>query len=101
VRRVGNKPLSYQNAAKLLGAQSTVLAAVNKLAGTGLTIASAGIADAALSLFDLKSEVERLGQDLDNSPGSSPSSRSGRTPSVCRRSWISSTPCDKTLPSWG
>jgi hypothetical protein len=36
---------------------------VSKLAGVGLTIAAAGGADAALSLFDLKSEVERLSQD--------------------------------------
>ena len=53
---MGNKPLSYRDAATLLGAQSPALAAVSKLAGAGLTVASAGGADAALSLFNLKDE---------------------------------------------
>jgi len=60
---VRSRPLTYRDAAKLLGAKSAVLDAMSKLAGAGLTAASAGGSDLALSLFDLKGEVERLGQD--------------------------------------
>jgi hypothetical protein len=58
------KPLSYRDAAKLLGARNRLLDAMSKLAAAGLTVASAGGSDAALSLFDLKGEVDRLGQDV-------------------------------------
>lgn len=59
---MGRKPLSYVDAVKLLGGESRVVAALSKLAGTGLSVVSFGGSTAALSLFELKGEVERLGQ---------------------------------------
>jgi hypothetical protein len=56
------KPLSYADAVVLLGGKSKLVTALSKVAGAGLTVASVG-SDTALSLFDLKGEVERLGQD--------------------------------------
>jgi hypothetical protein len=58
------RALGYEDAVKLLGDESRVVAALGKLAGAGLTLASAGGIDAALGLFELKDEVTSLGQDL-------------------------------------
>jgi hypothetical protein len=57
------KLLSYADAAKLLGGESAAITALGKLAGTSLTVASAGGIDLALHLFDVKEETERLSQD--------------------------------------
>jgi hypothetical protein len=57
------KLLSYADAAKLLGGESAVITALGKLAGTSLTVASAGGVDLALHLFEVKEETERLSQD--------------------------------------
>ncbi|KAA9381903.1 hypothetical protein F5972_03555 [Microbispora cellulosiformans] len=61
---MGNKPLSYTDAVKLLGGSSRVITALSRLAGGTLTVASAGGSDVALSLFDLKGEVDQLSQSL-------------------------------------
>jgi hypothetical protein len=59
---VRKKPLSYQDAVVLLGGDSKIFAALSKVAGGALSVASLGSAE-ALSLIGLKDEVERLGQD--------------------------------------
>ncbi|MBO4271429.1 NACHT domain-containing protein [Microbispora triticiradicis] len=61
---MGNKPLSYTDAVKLLGGSSRVITALSRLAGGTLTVASAGGSEVALSLFDLKGEVDQLSQGL-------------------------------------
>ncbi|WP_432929598.1 hypothetical protein ACQPZZ_05650 [Microbispora sp. CA-135349] len=61
---MGNKPLSYNDAVKLLGGSNAVITALSRLAGGALTVASAGGSDVALSLFDLKGEVDQLSQSL-------------------------------------
>ncbi len=59
---MARKPLSYLDAVKLLGGDSRTVAGLSRVAGVGLAVASAG-SSAALSLFGLKDEVERLGQE--------------------------------------
>ncbi|MEU8249701.1 AAA family ATPase [Nonomuraea sp. NPDC048916] len=57
------RTLGYEDAVRILGGESAVLRAFGWLSGAGLTVASAGGSELALSLFDLKGEVERLSQD--------------------------------------
>ncbi|MEV4894937.1 hypothetical protein AB0K48_36705 [Nonomuraea sp. NPDC055795] len=57
------RTLSYEDAVRILGKESAVVRALGQLAGSGLTVASAGGSEVALSLFDLKGEAERLAQD--------------------------------------
>ncbi|MFI6537026.1 NACHT domain-containing protein [Nonomuraea sp. NPDC050547] len=57
------RTLSYEDAVRVLGKESAVVRALGQLAGSGLTVASAGGSEVALSLFDLKGEAERLAQD--------------------------------------
>jgi hypothetical protein len=60
---MGKKTLGYDDAVKLLGSESKVVAALSKLAGAGLVALSASGVPAALGLFDLKNEVADLGQE--------------------------------------
>ncbi|MGW0811075.1 NACHT domain-containing protein [Nonomuraea sp. NPDC002799] len=57
------RTLGYEDAVRILGKESAVVRAFGRLAASGLTVASAGGSEVALSLFDLKGEVERLAQD--------------------------------------
>ncbi|QFY13419.1 hypothetical protein GBF35_48785 [Nonomuraea phyllanthi] len=57
------RTLGYEDAVRILGKESSVVRALGRLAGSGLTVATAGGSDVALGLFDLKGEVERLAQD--------------------------------------
>ncbi|MEV5501375.1 AAA family ATPase [Nonomuraea fuscirosea] len=57
------RTLGYEDAVRILGKESAVVQALGRLGGAGLTVASAGGSEVALSLFDLKGEVERLSQD--------------------------------------
>lgn len=60
---MGRKALSYGDAVKLLGGKSQVVSVLSRFAGAGLTVLSAGGVSVALSLFELKDEVSRLGDD--------------------------------------
>ena len=58
------KRLSYADAVALLGGASPAVAALDRLLGGALTLASAAGAGGALSLFDAKAEIVRLSQAL-------------------------------------
>ncbi|GIJ30639.1 hypothetical protein Vqi01_58010 [Micromonospora qiuiae] len=53
--------LSYADAVKILGGSGPLAKAVDNLLGGALTVATAGGSDFAISLFDAKTEVVRLG----------------------------------------
>ncbi|GAA4952378.1 NACHT domain-containing protein [Actinoplanes utahensis] len=53
--------LTYTDAVKLLGGAGPLMKITDNLLGGALTVATAGGSDAALSLFDAKSEAIRLG----------------------------------------
>ncbi|MER5336935.1 hypothetical protein [Micromonospora sp. NPDC002717] len=53
--------LSYADAVKILGGSGPLAKAVDNLLGSVLTVATAGGSDLAISLFDAKTEVVRLG----------------------------------------
>ncbi|RLK09753.1 hypothetical protein DER29_6315 [Micromonospora sp. M71_S20] len=53
--------LSYADAVKILGGSGPLAKAVDNLLGGALTVATAGGSDLAISLFDAKTEVVRLG----------------------------------------
>jgi hypothetical protein len=59
-----SKRLSYADAAKLIGGESPVLAALNRVTGGLLLTATAGGSELAISLFDAKGELARLSADL-------------------------------------
>jgi hypothetical protein len=65
---MGRKLLGYDDAVKLLGGESTIVAALSKLAGAGLAGAGlVGLAHsnvpAAVGLFELKNEIVSLSQE--------------------------------------
>ncbi|GGM58245.1 hypothetical protein GCM10011608_49000 [Micromonospora sonchi] len=53
--------LSYADAVRILGGRGPLAKAVDNLLGGALTVATAGGSDLAISLFDAKAEVIRLG----------------------------------------
>ncbi|GLY24252.1 hypothetical protein [Micromonospora sp. NBRC 101691] len=53
--------LSYADAVRILGGSGPLAKAVDNLLGGALTVATAGGSDLAISLFDAKTEVVRLG----------------------------------------
>ena len=53
--------LTYTDAVKLLGGSGPLMKITDNLLGGALTVATAGGSDAAISLFDAKTEVIRLG----------------------------------------
>src|SRR3712207_3744562 len=58
------KPPRYADAVSVLGGSGPALQRLDNLAGTALSIATVGGSEAALSLFDAKTEVARLGHVL-------------------------------------
>ncbi|BAL91083.1 hypothetical protein AMIS_58630 [Actinoplanes missouriensis 431] len=54
--------LSYNDALKLLGGSGPLAKAADNVLGGALSVATAGGSDAAISLFDAKTEVVRLGR---------------------------------------
>jgi hypothetical protein len=67
--RVGHRPysgfvsqgLTYTDAVKLLGGAGPLMKAADNLLGSALAVATAGGSEAAVSLFDAKTEAVRLG----------------------------------------
>ncbi|MCU7728455.1 hypothetical protein ODJ79_32495 [Actinoplanes sp. KI2] len=56
--------LRYLDAVRLLGGSGPTVAALDNVLGAGLAVATAGGSTVALSLFDVKAEVIRLGRQL-------------------------------------
>jgi hypothetical protein len=60
----GRQLLSYSDAVAILTGDSTALAAADRALGGALSMATGGVSDAVLSMFDAQGRILRLGRDL-------------------------------------
>src|SRR5262249_47024931 len=58
------RALGYRDAVKLLGGDPPVVTALDRALGGALSVATGGLSDAVLNVFDAQSRIIRLGREL-------------------------------------